>query len=421
MLKKYGMDFAPFKKYRDFRLVWVSGFISHFGIMLTYVALPFQLKELTNSYLAVGLLGLVELLPLIIFGLYGGVLADHIDRRKMLLLTEAAALLITAVLLVNALLPNPKVWLIYFVTVLFAAVDGLQRPSADAMLPRLVDHQDLPAANSLISLRRQFNLIVAPSIAGVLIATSGVKIAFALDVVSYLVGIFILLKVRPVPSSKESEKPSFSSLVGGLQYALGRKDLLGTYCVDLAAMFFAFPYALFPFWAEKVNAPWSLGFFYASLSVGAFLVIVTSRWINHVNHHGRAITFAAIGWGAAITLAGLVDNVWWVLLCLTISGACDEISALFRSAVWNQSISDEYRGRLAGIELLSYSIGPLGGQARSGLVADRTSLRTSVVSGGLLCIGFVMLAAKSFPKFWNYDVTTNEYAVAERIKRAKVQ
>ena len=147
--------------------------------------------------------------------------------------------------------------------------------SSDLMLPRLVDHQDLPAANSLISLRRQFNLIVAPSIAGVIIATSGVKIAFALDVVSYLVGIFILLKVRPVPSSKESEKPSFSSLVGGLQYALGRKDLLGTYCVDLAAMFFAFPYALFPFWAEKVNAPWSLGFFYASLSVGAFLVIVT--------------------------------------------------------------------------------------------------------------------------------------------------
>jgi MFS family permease len=415
------IDFTPLKKYSDFRLLWGSGLISYFGSMITYVSMPFQIKQLTDSYLAVGLMGLVEIVPLIVFGLYGGVLADHVDRKKMIWATEFAALALTSILLINSLIPNPKLWVLYLVGGLFAAVDGLQRPSADAILPRLVGHDDLPAASALMSLRWQFGVITGPALAGVLIATAGVKAGYSVDVITYLLSLILLARVKSVKPMKESEKPTFSSVVDGIKYATSRKDLMGTYLVDLAAMFFAMPNALFPFWAEHLNATWALGLFYGAGTVGAFAVTFTSGWIKNYTRHGYAVMVAALGWGLAITLAGVVNSLWLVLLFLALAGASDQVSALFRSAIWNQSISDDYRGRLASIELLSYSVGPLGGQTRAGLVAERTSLRTSVISGGLLCIGFVSFFAAMLPEFRKYDSKTNKFAVSEAKKRKNSQ
>lgn len=415
------IDFTPLKKYPDFRRLWTSGLISYFGSMITYVALPFQVKELTNSFLAVGLIGLVEIVPLIIFGLYGGVLADRVDRKKMIWATEFASMFLTSILLINALLPNPKLWLLYLVAALFSAVDGLQRPSADAILPRLVDHDDLPAASALMSLRWQFGVITGPALAGVLIATFGVASGYALDIITFLISLIFLARVRSIIPSNKSEKPTLSSMVDGLRYASSRKDLMGTYLVDLSAMFFAMPNALYPFWAEQLNANWALGLFYASGTIGAFVITFTSGWIKSYTRHGFAVMMAALGWGVAIALAGVVNSLWLVLLFLVLAGASDQISALFRSAIWNQSISDDYRGRLASIELLSYSVGPLGGQTRAGLVAERTSLRTSVISGGLLCIGFVSFFAALLPEFRKYDIKTNEFAISEAKKRKNSQ
>jgi len=411
------IDFSPLKRYPDFRRLWLSGLISYFGSMFTYVALPFQVKELTGSYLAVVLIGLVEIIPLVIFGLYGGVLADHMDRKRMIWVTEAAALFLSAILLINSLLPSPKLALIYIVAALFAAVDGLQRPSADAILPRLVEHKDLPAASALMSLRWQVGMVTGPALAGVLISIAGVSAGFILDILTYLLALFILLKVKSVPPMKESEKPSFSSLVAGVKYATSRKDLMGTYLVDLSAMFFAMPTALFPFWAEQVGAPWALGLFYAAGTIGSILVTLTSGWVKSYTKHGRAIFLAALGWGVAITLAGISNNLFLILLFLILAGASDMVSALFRSTLWNQSIPDEYRGRLAGVELISYSVGPLGGQTRAGFTAERTSLRTSVVSGGLLCIGFVTLFTALLPEFRKYDSKSNKFAILEAKKR----
>jgi MFS family permease len=385
--------------------------------MFTYVALPFQVKELTGSYLAVGLIGLVEIIPLVIFGLYGGVLADHMDRKRMIWVTEAAALFLSAILLINSLLPSPKLAVIYIVAALFSAVDGLQRPSADAILPRLVEHKDLPAASALMSLRWQVGMVTGPALAGVLISIAGVSAGFILDILTYLLALFILLKVKSVPPMKESEKPSFSSLVAGVKYATSRKDLMGTYLVDLSAMFFAMPTALFPFWAEQVGAPWALGLFYAAGTIGSILVTLTSGWVKSYTKHGRAIFLAALGWGVAITLAGVSNNLFLILLFLILAGASDMVSALFRSTLWNQSIPDEFRGRLAGVELISYSVGPLGGQTRAGFTAERTSLRTSVVSGGLLCIGFVTLFTALLPEFRKYDSKSNKFAILEAKKR----
>ena len=417
MKANLAIDFSPLKRCPDFRRLWLSGLISYFGSMFTYVALPFQVKELTGSYLAVGLIGLVEIIPLVIFGLYGGVLADHMDRKKMIWATEFAALFLSTILLINSLLPSPKLAVIYIVAALFSAVDGLQRPSADAILPRLVEHKDLPAASALMSLRWQMGMIAGPALAGVLISIAGVSAGFILDILTYFLALFILVRVKSVPPIEISENPSFSSLVAGVKYATSRKDLMGTYLVDLSAMFFAMPTALFPFWAEQVGAPWALGLFYAAGTIGSILVTVTSGWVKNYTKHGRAIFLAALGWGVAITFAGLVNNLALILIFLVLAGASDMVSALFRSVLWNQSIPDEFRGRLAGVELISYSVGPLGGQTRAGFTAERTSLRTSVVSGGLLCIGFVLFFTALLPDFRKYDSESNKFAVSEAKKR----
>ena len=419
MSKSFAIDISPLRKYPDFRRLWTSGLISYFGSMITYVALPFQIKELTNSYIAVGLMGAVELIPLIVFGLYGGVLADKVDRRKMILYTEIALALMTFSLFINSQMANPSLIWIYLVAGTFAALDGLQRPSADAILPRLVGHEDLPAASALMSLRWQTGVITGPALAGILLATSGTGTAYLVDVATFLISILFILRVKSVKPIEKNLAPTISAMREGIKYATSRKDLLGTYLVDIAAMFFAMPNALFPFWADQLNATWALGLFYAAGTVGSLIVTLTSGWVKNYHFHGRAVFLAALGWGAAITLAGISNSLILILFFLALAGAADMVSGIFRSAIWNQSIPDELRGRLAGIELLSYSVGPLGGQMRAGTFAAVTNLKTSVISGGLLCIGFVSIATAALPKFRKYDVRTNESAVEQRKIRSE--
>jgi MFS family permease len=418
---KLALDLTPLKKYPDFRNLWAAGLVSYLGSMITYVAIPFQIKELTNSYLAVGIVGAIELVPLIVFGLYGGVLADSVNRKIMVWATEAAALILVALLLANSALWEPKVWVIYIAAGLFAVVDGLQRPSADAMLPRLVGHQDLPAATALMSLRWQLGLIVGPTVGGIIFATFSISAGFAVDMATYVVALVFLARVRSMPSSKEAKKPSLAALFEGVKYAFSRQDLIGTYIIDLAAMTLAMPMALYPFWADQLNAPWALGMFYSAITVGSVLVTVTSGWTTRYRFHGRAVILAAIGWGLAIAVAGLSTSLILVLLFLTIAGAFDMVSALFRANIWNQTIPDHFRGRLAGIELLSYSVGPLAGQLRAATIASATTLSFSVTSGGVLCAIVVAFLALFLPKMWKYDVETNEFAVRERENRKNLE
>ncbi|CAB4554259.1 unannotated protein [freshwater metagenome] len=416
---RYRIDLTPLKKYPDFRNLWASGLITYLGSMITYVAVPFQIKELTNSYIAVGLSGVIEIVPLILFGLYGGVLADYVDRKKMIWATEFASLFLVAILLVNSFLPDPNLILIYVVIGLFAAVNGLQRPSADAILPRLVGHADLPAASALMSLRWQLGVIIGPTIGGILISTFSISIGYIADIATFLISLAFLTRVRNVPASPEAEKPSLAGLIEGVRYAFSRQDLLGTYLIDLAAMFFAMPTALIPFWADQLGTPWALGFLYAAGTVGSVAVTLTSGWTKHYRFHGRAVIIAAIGWGGAIALAGISHSLYLVLFFLAAAGAADMVSALFRGTIWNQTIPDEYRGRLAGIELLSYSIGPLAGQMRAASMAAVTTLNFSVTFGGVLCILSVAILAIFLPKFRKYDAETNEFAVQMRKIRAE--
>ena len=416
-MRKYAIDLSPLKKYRDFKLLFTAGLFSYFGSMITFVALPFQVKELTGSFWAVGLIGVVEIIPLIVFGLYGGVLADYLDRKKMIWFTEFGTLIATSILLINSLQEKPSVILIFVIAAIFAALSGLKRPSQDAILPRLVNHDDLPSASALMSLRWQFGGIVGPSVGGIIIASYGAGAAYLIDCLTFVISLALIWQVKSVPPLDKATPPSMAGLMEGLNYAYKRKDLLGTYVVDLAAMFLAMPMALFPFWADEIGAPYALGFFYSSITFGAVLVTLLSGWMRNYPHHGRAVIIGALGWGVAILAAGSSNSLVLVITCLVIAGAFDQVSALFRGFIWNQSIPDELRGRLAGIEMLSYLLGPLGGQARAGGMAAMSSLRISIVGGGLLCIGFVSLIAASMPKFRSYDVRTNEYA----LKEAKVR
>jgi MFS family permease len=414
---RLAIDFTPLKKYPDFRNLWTAGLVSYLGSMITYVALPFQIKELTGSYLAVGLLGIVEITPLIIFGLYGGVLADSVDRKKLIWATEAGALLIVTGLLLNSLLAEPSLIAIYIAAGLFACVDGLQRPSMGAILPRLVSHEDLPSASNLLTLRWQIGFILGPTLGGIIFSTFSIEVGYGFDIATYLVSLIFLARVRNIPPSKEAEKPSLAALLEGVRYALSRKDLLATYLIDLAAMFFAMPTALFPFWAAELKANWALGLFYAAGITGSIIITLTSGWSRTYRYHGRAVIWAAIGWGAAIALAGVTNSLILVLICLAVAGASDQVSALFRTVIWNQTIPDNLRGRLAGIELLSYSVGPLAGQMRAASMAAAISLSFSVTAGGIICVVAVVILALLIPEFRKYDVETNKYAVAERENR----
>ncbi len=420
-MPKYTIDLSPLRKSADFRNLWAAGLISYFGSMITYVAVPFQIKELTNSYVAVAISGLIEIVPLVIFGLYGGVLADAIDRKKLIWITEALSLLFTGMLLINSLVGSPSILLIYIVSGLFAAVSGLRQPAMQAALPRLVDHEDMTAAAALMSLRWQAGVIIGPTIGGVLISTFSVSIGYAADIATFVISLILLAMLSNIPPAKEAEKPSLSGLFEGIRYAFSRKDLLATYLIDLAAMFFAMPTALIPFWADQLGSPWALGLLYAAGTVGSIAVTITSGWTKNVRFYGRAITWAAIGWGASIALAGATNYLALVLLFLALAGASDMVSALFRSAMWNQTIPDNLRGRLAGIELLSYSLGPLAGQMRAASMAAAFSLTFSVTAGGIICIISVVILASFLPTFRNFDIKTDKFALEKAAETAHLR
>lgn len=417
MLSAILPDLSPWRSSRDFRLLWIQGIVTYFGSFMAMVALPLQIKDLTGSPLAVGVMGAVELVPLVVFGLYGGALADAVDRRKLILGTEAGLGLLAVILLVNALLPDPMLWPLYVVAAGVSALAGLQRPALDSLMARIVPHDQLTAAAALNALRWQLGAIVGPALAGLVVAYAGHAPAYAITVVGFVASVLLCLRLASAPPAHDAEKPSLRGIAEGARYAWSRPVLLGTYAIDLAAMFFAFPNTIFPFLADDLDAEWALGLMYAAGSVGSVLLSLTSGWTSRVRRHGLFVVFGAAGWGLAIAAAGWFSNVWLVLLCLAFAGAGDMLSGLGRSTIWNQTIPEELRGRLAGIEVLSYSVGPQLGQVRAGAMAGWTGTRPAIWSGGVACVAAVGLLATALPKLLTYDAETDEDAVRRRAQR----
>lgn len=396
------LDVTPLRVSRDFRLLFAGQSISFFGSMMTFVALPWQVYQLTKSSFAVGMLGVAEFVPILLMAFVGGALADYVDRRRMVRVTELALTAGTGLLIFNSLLAEPRVWVLFFCAALFAALNGLQRPSLDGMYPRIVGPELMPAAVALRSLGNTTGMIGGPALGGLLVVTLGPALAYSIDLVTFIISLFALWQMKAVPPPPGADRPSVRTVVEGLRYARSRPELLGTYLVDINAMFFGMPMALFPAIAEQYGGS-SVGLLYAAPAAGAFLATLTSGWTHRVHRHGLAVSIAAACWGLAIIAFGFASSLWLALLCLAAAGAADMVSGLFRSTIWNQTIPDHLRGRLAGIEMVSYTTGPLLGNAESGIAARLFGVRAAVVSGGVLCVLGTGVLALLLPAFLRYD------------------
>jgi len=333
-------------------------------------------------------------------------------------MTEIALGVGSLILLANALLPDPHVWVLFVVGALFATCDSLQRPSVDALVPQTVPHEQLAGAAALMSLRWSVGFILGTSLGGLVASYLGVAVAYGIDAISYVFSFLIFLTLKSRGRMQEEGTPGIGAIAEGVRYAWGRKDLLGTYAIDTLAMVLAFPWAVFPFVAEKFDAPWALGLLYAASSVGAAIASLTSGWTSRVHRHGKAIVIAASLYGLGIAAFGLSPTLWLALVFLALAGAADMVSGVFRSLVWNQSIPDELRGRLAGIEFLSYAIGPQLGSARVSLMAQWRGLGFSIATGGILCAAGVLALAAALPTMWRYDVRTSSDVASVRAARA---
>jgi MFS family permease len=301
-------------------------------------------------------------------------------------------------------LARPQLWLIFAVALLWGSLDALQRPSLDAMLPRLVEREELAAAGALMSLRGTLGMVAGPALGGVLITLIGLPLTYMVDVATFLVGLACLFLMKAVPPPVDAERPSLRRVVEGLSYARSRPELIGTYVVDIVAMTFGMPMALFPAIAQGLGGPGVLGLLYAAPAAGSFLFFATSGWARHFHRHGLGVIIGATVWGFAIIGFGIAPGLVAALLFLTLAGAGDGMSGLYRSLIWNQTIPDSLRGRLASIELLSYSIGPTLGNFEAGVVGSVFSVRASVLSGGILTVVGCVICAVALPAFRQYTL-----------------
>jgi MFS family permease len=408
-------DLTPWRTSRDFRLLWTSGLITMIGSTFTLVAMPLQVKQLTGSAVAVGALGAVELIPVLVFGLYGGALADRLDRRRLALVTELCLAGVAALLLVNSLLGRPALWPLYAAGALTACLQGLQQPAVQALLPRLVPHEQLTAAMSFISIQWSVGGVLGPALGGLVAAVLGPTTAFTVDLVSFVVSALLLVRLRPVPVGPDNESvPTWQHIAEGFRYAVGRPELIGTYVADMAAMCFAVPTTIFPFLADQLGAPWSLGLLYAATSVGNLVATLTSGWTGRVHRHGRLVLAGFALYGGGICAAGLAGQLWLTLVTLGVAGAGNFVADLFRVTIWNASVPDRLRGRLAGIELLTSSVGPSVGEVRAGVVTARFGVRAALAGGGLVCVAAIGVLAVTLPSLWRYDERADPHVAAVR-------
>jgi MFS family permease len=404
LFARIAVDIRPLRGSRDFRRLWFGTGISAIGSQVTTVAIPFQLWALTHSTLLVGLLGLAALIPLLIVPVYGGAVADAVDRRRMLLISDFALMVVTGGLLVNALLPDPRVWFLFVAEGLGTAAYGFQRPARNALTPRLVPGDQLLAAIAVEDVVFTLARVVGPALAGVLIGAVGLAAAFGIDIATFaasLLAIWLLPPSRPAP---DADRPSLQSILDGFRLVRRRKALLGIFVVDTNAMIFGMPKSLFPAFADKLGGgPGVLGLLYAAPFAGALGASITSGWMMRVRRQGLGVCVAAAAWGVAIALFGFATSVWVALVFLAVAGAADFISAVLRSNILLTVTPDSMRGRLSGIELAQVAGAPELGNVEAGVLASLTSVRASIVSGGVLTVLGTIVVALALPAFVRYD------------------
>jgi MFS family permease len=400
-IRSLAVDVTPLRTSRDYRLMWIGTSISFMGSWMTFVAIPFQVFEITGSTLAVGLLGLCDLVPMLTLSLFGGALADRYDRRRLLMVTEALSSLVAGALAVNAMVGEPRLWVLYAGTFSISALYALGSPAQRSSAPLLLPKDQIPASAALSGASHNLSSMLGPALGGVVIGTAGLAATYLVDAATFLIAIGCLKVIRPLPPPVGSEDQK-ASVLDGLRFLKGKPVLQGSFLVDINAMVFGMPYALFPAVAESFGGPRVLGLLYAAPPAGAFLASISSGWSKRIRRHGFAVYLAVIGWGAALVAFGISDVLWVALVALAIAGAADMVSAIFRTTILQTSAPPEMLGRLSGLEMSVVASGPSLGDLEAGALAALTSVRFSIVSGGLACIAGVGVMAALLPAFHRY-------------------
>ncbi|MET0339626.1 MAG: MFS transporter [Polyangiales bacterium] len=398
------MDLSPLRR-RDYRLLYLGQFVSSFGSMMSHVALPYVLYQATKSTILTGVLGVIQLVPSVVGGLFGGALADAVDRRKLIVGCELAMALIVgtlgiAITNLRPLYPSPG-WMLAAAAAL-AILNGFHRPALEALTPRLVDPSELPAVGVLSSLRGNVAMIGGPAVAGILISEGGADLAFYLDFVTFAVCVIAVLAIHHVPKVVGGAQLSLDAVVEGFRYAASRPDLIGTYVVDVVAMTFSMPNLLFPAVAEALGSDRYLGWLHAGISIGALVATLTASRLFRSRRHGLMIAIAAAAWSLCMVGFGLSDSFPLAMAFLILAGYADMVSAVFRQTIWNQTIPDKLRGRLAGLEMISYLSGPMLGNTQLGLLSSAVGIQRAIMLSSLVGFGGVVAATAALPGFRRY-------------------
>ncbi len=409
LFRRLRVDTRPFR-HRGFRNLWLGQAISTIGGEIGVVAVPYQVYTLTHSTALVGLLGVASLVPLLVVPLIGGALADALDRRTVLLRTETGMALVTGLFLVNALLPQPQVWALFVLQGVAVAIFSLGRPAMSSLSPRLVPEDEIAAAAALSSVYNALAAVGGPAAGGILIAVAGVPWTFGIDLATYAASFLVIWLLPRMPPVGESAQLSVSAILDGFRFLKGRQPLLGIFAVDSSAMVFGMPTALFPALAlNRFGGDAStVGYLYAAPYAGALLGSLVSGWTSHVRRQGLGVTIAACAWGAAIAVFGFMTELWPALVLLAIAGGADFFSAVLRSTMLIRATPAHLLGRLQGIEFAQVASAPSLGDVEAGVLASLTSLRFSIVSGGVLCVVGCIATALSLPRFLAYDSRVDE-------------
>lgn len=399
-------DLTPLRQSRDLRLVLGGNFVSGMGAQATLVALPYQLYLETRSPFLVGLLGAVELVPLVTMALVGGAIADRTDRRRLLLLAQIGVFAAAGGLALTALAGHPAVLVLYALGGLLAGFNALQNVARSAIVPNLVAREQLRPAIAFNYGLSTLTMVLGPGLGGLLIAASGVQAAYTVDALSCLATVATVFPIAHQPPVGGGSHDSVRrSIAQGLRYVRGNRALVGSFAIDLVAMTFGMPRALFAVLSVSVfhTGAVGTGVLYASVSAGATVAALLTGWLHNLRRLGVIVIWAVTIWGAAIAVAGLMPSLWPAAAMLAVAGAADSISAVCRSTI-NQSVTpDEMRGRMSAVFSLVVTGGPRLGDIESGTVAGLAGVRASVVSGGLLCLIGVGVIVVAFPELAHYD------------------
>ena len=414
MGRRLFVDLGPLRRSRDFGILFSGQLVSTLGTQLTVVAVPYQVYRMTHSSLDVGLISLTQLGPLLVFSLIGGSVADSHDRRRILLVTELLMAATSTGLAVNGTVSRPALWPLFALSAASGALAGFDRPAFNASIPRMLPTVDLAAGYALWQVQMQVGIVVGPALAGLLLSGAGLATVYWIDVATFIVSFATVLALRPQPPLGDAGRAGLKSVAEGLRYLKGRQLIQGVYLLDIDAMVFGMPRALFPALGLGLfhGGASAVGFLYAAPGAGALAGALATGWVGAIRRQGLAVIVCVIGWGAAITAFGLVHVLWLALVLLAVAGWADVVSAVFRNTILQTAIPDHLRGRLSAVQIAVVQGGPRLGDLEAGGVAEALGAQFSVVSGGIACVVGAVLLSFALPGFRDHDARPEGVAVA---------